>query len=191
MATHKTILDENIKIISLDYDFGYQKDLSTKLDNINVDFSQEIINEIVLWKVNRYALLKPETLRLINLIPPNSKQIDVEFTKNVLTELLNEKGIRLPMASTILRFRNKYIYQIIDQRVYRIIYPDKIYKDSSSINKQIEIYLQYLNDLRDVAIIKSIAFEEDDRIFYNVDKRINGDISLNNYGSNNTNNMEN
>jgi len=30
--------------------------LTIKLDKLNSDFNQEIINEIVLWKVDRYSL---------------------------------------------------------------------------------------------------------------------------------------
>ena len=32
--------------------FKYQVELTKKLDNINSDFNQEILNEIILWKVN-------------------------------------------------------------------------------------------------------------------------------------------
>ena len=53
----KTIEKDNLKIdTKLDYEFDYQKSLTTKLDKLNSDFNQEIINEIVLWKVDRYSL---------------------------------------------------------------------------------------------------------------------------------------
>ena len=32
--------------------YNYQTELTSKLDSLNCDFSQELINEIVLWKVN-------------------------------------------------------------------------------------------------------------------------------------------
>ncbi len=90
------------------------------------------------------------------------------------------------MASTILRFKNPNIYQIIDQRVYRIIYGTELKLPLSfspkSIKTQIDIYLQYLNDLRSVCINKQIEFSTSDRILYNVDKRINKNIPLKNYG---------
>jgi hypothetical protein len=53
----KTIEKDNLKIYSkLDYEFDYQKSLTIKLDKLNSDFNQEIIIEIVLWKVDRYSL---------------------------------------------------------------------------------------------------------------------------------------
>ena len=45
--------------------YNYQNELTAKLDNLKYDFDQNIINEIVLWKVSRYALLDTETLKLI------------------------------------------------------------------------------------------------------------------------------
>ena len=51
----KTIFDYDFKIISDDYEFKYQESLTKKLDSSTEDFSQEKLNEIVLWKVNRYA----------------------------------------------------------------------------------------------------------------------------------------
>ena len=47
-------------------DYSYQDLLTPKLDSLKSDFDQEIINEIVLWKVNRYAQIKPEALDLLN-----------------------------------------------------------------------------------------------------------------------------
>ena len=41
---------------------------SLKLDKINIDFNQEILNEIVLWKVNRYAEFENSTLLTLNEI---------------------------------------------------------------------------------------------------------------------------
>mgnify|MGYP006309203387 CR=1 FL=1 len=36
--------------------YQYQKELTARLDNLeNTTFTQEIINEIALWKVNRYS----------------------------------------------------------------------------------------------------------------------------------------
>ena len=53
----KTIKKDNLKIYSkLDYEFDYQKSLTIKLDKLNSYFNQEIINEIVLLKVDRYSL---------------------------------------------------------------------------------------------------------------------------------------
>ncbi|MBT4882246.1 MAG: hypothetical protein HON40_06825 [Flavobacteriales bacterium] len=131
-----------------------------------------MINEIVLWKTNRYAILNKETLHLINKIDRKAKFIDTNLTCKILIKLLETKGIRLPMASTILRFKNSTIYQIIDQRVYRIIYGTEL-KLKTNLNDSINQYLEYLKDLEKICNQYKIPFSESDRILYEYDKVIN------------------
>lgn len=169
-----------------DKDFDYQIELTEKLDNNLKSLNQEAINEIVLWKVNRFAKVDEDTLKMINEINIDSYQLDTIKTKEVLKKLLNIKGIQLPMASTILRFRNKNMYQIIDQRVYRIIYEGqtlklKTHPSEKNINEQIDIYLKYLLDLRNISEKLQIPFCNSDRILYNADRRLNKEIPLKNY----------
>jgi len=85
------------------------------------------------------------------------------------------------MASTILRFRNPKVYQIIDQRVYRFIYGKELKYSESNINLQINIYLDYLNKLKEVCAKYSIKFEEADRILYKMDKLYNSNLKLKGY----------
>ncbi len=186
MEIHKTINDPDFQLNSADLEFDYQVDLTKKLDNTSSLFNQNIINEIVLWKVNRYAHVDEETLKLINEIDPNSKLIDEAKTRQILSRLLKQKGIQLAMASTILRFRNSSIYQIIDQRVFRIIYKGRklkinTYQNEKNLNAQIDLYLEYLKDLNAVCSKLEIAFEKSDRILFMADKRINKRIKLDNY----------
>jgi hypothetical protein len=186
MTTHKTVFDSDFQIVTTDLEFEYQTDLTVRLDNTNRNFDQEIINEIVLWKVNRYAMVDDETLGLLNDIDTNSAEINIDQTKTVLKTLIQKKGIQLPMASTILRFKNKNIYQIIDQRVFRIIYKDKklkfkTYQNEKNLNEQIDLYIQYLQDLAKICDSLKIPFDKSDRILYMADKRINKDISIDNY----------
>ena len=61
----------NLTTTELEFDntlYSYQTELTSKLDNLNNDFDQDIINEIVLWKVNRFASVDIETLNLLNQI---------------------------------------------------------------------------------------------------------------------------
>ena len=104
--------------------YKYQAELTLELDKLETNFNQEIINEIVLWKVNRYVLMQKDTLELLNKIKKTDNILNEELTILILKKLLDkdQKGIQLAMASTILRFKNPSIYQIIDQRVYRFIY---------------------------------------------------------------------
>ena len=176
----KTIEDIDFSIVSKYDVFEFQPDLTVKLDAVAGPFNQEIINEIVLWKINRYAKLKEHSLSLLNRVSSDDKTIDVKLTKEILHSLLGERGIRLPMASTILRFKNPNIYQIIDQRVFRFI-NGKEYRSSFSENKieeEIELYLNYLSKLRVVSDKHKINFSKADRVLYNADKDLNKDIEI-------------
>jgi hypothetical protein len=46
----KTVFDSDFKLQDSDLTFNYQKELTEWLDNFEGDFSQELVNEIVLWK---------------------------------------------------------------------------------------------------------------------------------------------
>lgn len=152
--------------------YKFQPELTLKLDKTKSDFNQELINEIVLWKTNRYSELNSETLNLINKIDKKAEFINNDLTGEILMYLLKTKGIRLPMASTILRFKNSKIYQIIDQRVYRIICGTEM-KIKTNLNDNIIQYLDYLIELRKVCNVYLIPFSEADRILYEYDKLIN------------------
>ncbi len=156
----------------LNMEYNYQPELTEKLDNSNSDFNQELINEIVLWKVSRYAKLSTESLNLLNKIDLKAQFIDTGLTGKILKNLLETKGIGLPMASTILRFKNPNIYQIIDQRVYRVIYGTEL-KLKYNLNDNIIQYLDYLTDLQNVCQDFQIPFSASDRILYSYDKKVN------------------
>ena len=182
----KTIFDSDFKIISDDYEFNYQEALTKKLDSSNENFSQEKLNEIVLWKVNRYAEFGESLIELINSIDKNETKIDVDKTREILKGLLKTSGVQLAMASTILRYRNPNIYQIIDQRVFRVIYKNQTlelntYPSEKNLNFQIELYIKYLYDLSNVCIDLKIPFDKSDRILFMADKRINKKEKLKKY----------
>ena len=182
----KTIFDSDFKIISDDYEFNYQEALTKKLDSSTENFSQEKLNEIVLWKVNRYAEFGESLIELINSIDKNETKIDVDKTREILKGLLKTSGVQLAMASTILRYRNPNIYQIIDQRVFRVIYKNQTlelntYPSEKNLNFQIELYIKYLYDLSNVCIDLKIPFDKSDRILFMADKRINKKEKLKNY----------
>jgi len=145
------------------------------------------LNEIVLWKVNKYAEFDESLIKLINSIDKNEFEIDIDKTKEILKGLLKTNGVQLAMASTIVRYRNPNIYQIIDQRVYRVIYENQIldlntYSSEKNLNFQIELYIKYLIDLKRICSDLKIPFEKSDRILFMADKRINKTEKLKNYG---------
>lgn len=174
---HRTVSEVDIHSDEYLEKFKYQKELTPKLDQLKDDFDQAIINEIVLWKVNRYALLDKDSMQLLNRISKEDLTLDRELTIRLLEKLLGTPGIRLPMASTILRYKNPNLYQIIDQRVYRVINQEEL-KLPRRVEDQISLYLNYLNRLRQVCDAKKILFAESDRILYVLDKELNKDIKL-------------
>lgn len=182
----KTIFDSDFQISFNDFDFNYQKSLTSKLDSDIDNFDQNKLNEIVLWKVNRYAQFNDKLIKMINSIDRNGLEINEDKTRLVLNELLKTNGVQLAMASTILRFRNPNIYQIIDQRVYRTIYKNKTldintYPSDKNLNFQIDLYIKYLIDLKEICLSFNIPFEKSDRVLFMVDKRINKKEKLKNY----------
>jgi len=174
--THQTISNSDIDLSKFKYE--YQDTLTRKLDKLSGDFTQSVINQIVLWKVNRYAEIEKGTLHLLNKLNKNKRKLDVEFTRQILQRLLAIKGIGLPMASTILRFKNPNVYQIIDQRAYRIINKQPL-KIPFNVDAQIELYLDYLSHLKVVCKDKGIRFCMADRILYIADKDINRKVTIN------------
>lgn len=163
-------------------DYDFQINLTKKLDGLaGKKFDQETVNEIVLWKVNRYAELDNKTLTLLNSIHLEEDSLNIELTTEVLNSLLNLKGIRLPIASTILRFKNPNVYQIIDQRAYRYLYGEELNLNpptTKNIDTQIKLYIKYLQDLKEIAIKTKWDFTLLDRILYKMDIEHNPDLKI-------------
>ena len=165
-------------------DYKYQLSLTEKLDRFSEElFTQELINEIVLWKINRYVAVDDEALRLLNSDEIKSATINKEFTRHLILKLLGLNGIRLAMASTILRFRNPKVYQIIEQRVFRFIYGQELKLSTSAsidnMNAQIELYFQYLDKLRTISDKTGWDYSQLDRILYALDIKHNKEYSIN------------
>lgn len=161
-----------------DEDYSYQVELTEELDSFNGDIDQNLINKIVLWKINRYAKVDEEAIQLVNSILPSDEIIDKEKTRKVLTALLKISGIGISMASTILRFRNPNIYQIIDQRAYRILVGEELKLSVKKVEENIEIYLDYLEKVKVFCLSSGVKFAEADRFLYEKDKRLNKKIKI-------------
>jgi len=76
---HKTISNINIQLTEYNYD--YQSELTSRLDSLSGNFNQSIINEIVLWKINRYAKIDDETMSYLNKINETDKKNKSKFNK--------------------------------------------------------------------------------------------------------------
>lgn len=175
----KTIFDINVSRDDLqNKNYTFQPQLTEYLDNLDCDFDQSIVNQIVLWKVNRYSPFDEETFKFLNKISTKEQNLDEGLTREILKSLLDKKGVQLAMASTILRFKNPNIYQIIDQRVYRFIYGQNLPSYFSKSIDQIDIYIQYLKKLKTICDEKNINFQMSDRIIYELDKKHNKDLNI-------------
>lgn len=162
-------------------DYNYQQKLTEILDSYGSSHSFRDVEILLmtLWKVNRYPDMDsiskclPELNKLADcktLVEAKSKAIDV------LQILLNAKGVRLPMASTYLRFRNPHVFQIFDQRVWRQVcshykMDEKKYYPQMRNGKLIDLYFDYLTKLREMAEKENVQFEIADRYFYLDDRR--------------------
>lgn len=156
--------------------YDYQPQLTDKLDGLNSrDFSRETVYEIVLWKLNRFPRLTEDLIAAVNGLKGLSFD-SLDLARPVLESLLKTKGIQLPMASTILRFRNSRVFQIIDERAYRIVcsdepsYPSKPYKVTTGyVDTSITIYFAYLRKLKALADRCRCDFTKLDRVLYQLD----------------------
>ena len=158
-------------------DYRFQPDLTRRLDSSTAaPLDQATVNEIVLWKVNRYVCLKGPTLERLNgvaEIPRGAHRQALE----VLALLLDTRGVDLPMASTFLRFRNPRAFQIIDRHAYRAVYGRSYpIRGTSPLEAKRTVYFEYLDDLIDLARAQGLEFEVLDRILYMFDKSQNGPL---------------
>ena len=122
-------------------DYNYQPELTEKLDCLgDSSINQEILNEIVLWKINRYVSVSKSLLESIDRVK-NLKQGEHKKASLLIELLLKARGVDLAMASTILRFRNPAVFQIIDRHAYRAVTGTKlVLYTSTSADKKISVY---------------------------------------------------
>lgn len=158
--------------------FEFQPDLTPHLDKLpDEPFSQETVNEIVLWKVNRYVRL-PHDVRdsLYSLRTLSPK--DHAKAEQVLLSLLDCHGVDLPMASTFLRFQNADVFQIIDRHAYRAAMgrPYPLYP-GTPMKTKVSTYFKYLDALHPLSASNRAAFRDLDRILYVFDKEHNPTLS--------------
>lgn len=145
----------------------------------------DIVNEIVLWKVNRRVSFgdDKELLNDIwNLENVKIAEMDslpdewAQKTEEIVRRMLVCRGIKIPMASTILHFFHPSTYLIMDQRAYRVINKKEMPSDPSP-----QDYTKYLKD--GVAYYKGqnlnpdIPFEMLDRYLYQMDKEMKNKVS--------------
>ena len=158
-----------------EYDYGGP--LTQKLDSLgNDDLNLMRLYEIILWKVNRFVDFDHGTIANINELK-HLQPGEHRKAESVLDELLAMNGIDLPMASTILRFRNPQVFPIIDRRAYRAIYNTKypLYFTTPR-PKKIAKYFEYTDRLVEICHARNLEFSTVDRLLYQFDVVNNGKL---------------
>lgn len=161
----------------------------------NESESAAVVNEIVLWKLNRQVEIDNRLLERIKALKcsrkyfKNRTQEEQKEIESILNELLNSVGVKIAMASTILKMFHPDIFPIIDRRAYHCmwIYKKRIKESANSQpedseselkeywgkKKNIEIYLQYMDDCYEYfydVLQEKIEFQKVDQILYQIDK---------------------
>lgn len=158
-------------------EFKYEPELTTYLDMLGTqEMNSEDLLKITLWKVARFPHIEDDLRYQLNslaYIKDLSNPKEKELTEGVLCKLLKCKGVRLPMASTYLRFRNPHVFQIIDRHMWKQIMLDENgkYKESNEYKKMAHIYFQYLEKLREKCKKDNVDFFYADRVYYLADKK--------------------
>ena len=157
--------------------YKYQKNLTAHLDSIEeLQFTQALVNEIVLWKNNKFAQLDDELMRRIETVK-GLHLGEHRSAESLIDSLLIVRGVDIAMASTLLRFRNPSVFQIIDRHAYRAVYGSRLPLISSrSRKRKIDVYFDYLDALIELCGQKKVRFETIDRVLYQFDKDINGKL---------------
>lgn len=179
----KTYKDKGL-IIPPMTDYAYQIELTWDLDCGDQSIDQNWINQVVLWKVNRYVKIGEKTLNMLQAVKADANNPQAQPNAEVIEALLKIKGVQIAMASTILRFCNPKVYQIIDQRVFRFIYGAdqsilNVLQDTNGDKRVIDVenatkqYLNYLLKLHEICPSLGIKFEDSDRLLYLADKKLN------------------
>lgn len=167
--------------------YNYQPNLTKSLDKIKARdvIDQARINEIVLWKINRYAEMSPEALAALDAVKTLRRgQHKHTKAEDAFTALLKTKGIDTAMASSILRIRNPKVFQVIDGRAYRTMTGEKMPKlpkptsnsDAAikqNIQDKFEFYMLYMDTISPLAKSKVLKFKDLDRALYVYDKKVN------------------
>ena len=137
--------------------------------------NRDIINEIVLWKMNRRPQVTEELIDAIfslKEIKTPLQALEDEKTAQVIEKLLQTKGMQLPMASTVLHFYYPEVFPIIDQRAYRELYAMDYPKTMTKIPMLTELYLKYIKDCWEYQQEKcpGIALSRIEKVLYQLDK---------------------
>ena len=157
-------------------DYSVYRELTAELDAQHEAFGETLINKIVLWKLSRYVKIPPATLAKLDGVRA-MRQGEHRKAAEVLEQLLACKGVRLPMASTILRFANPNVFQIYDRHICRALTGMCNSVAPKAPTKALELYWTFLDELVRQCSIMRIEFRDADRILFEFDKQVNPSLA--------------
>ena len=137
--------------------------------------NRDIINSIVLWKINRQVDIGTElfiAIKNLNIAPSIIKTKEKEI-KEIVFDLLETKGVKIAMASTILKMFYPDSFPIIDQRAYRELNGEDLpdYYGASANQRYADLYFQYILDCYkyNQSVCPNINFDDIDKVLYQLD----------------------
>ena len=150
-------------------------DRISKVDKADYRENKDIINESVLWKMNRKPQIAEKLIDAIyslDVVKTPLEAAKSELTTQVLELLLLSKGMQLPMASTVLHFYFPEVYPIVDQRAYRELYGTDYPKNTTKVETLVKLYVNYISDCYQYQQERcpEICFEKIDKVLYQLDK---------------------
>jgi hypothetical protein len=169
--------------------YHYQPRLTERLDKLT-SLDERTLNEIVLWKVNRYVQLDSVMIDELNGLRRGMlNDCDRGIAKDLLGRLITVGGVKLPMASTILRFVNCDCFAIFDWRAHEVVFPaDKRLSvphgnlSERQIKSQCDLYFRYLdvvfdrwNQFHHANI--DLSFCDMDRLLYQLSKEVDKKVA--------------
>ena len=160
------------------YTYAGDKEIIERIKNSSAENEREnsdIINSIVLWKINRQVNVDTElflSIKKLNISHDLFKAKEKEV-ESVVMGLLKTTGIKIAMASTILKMFYPETFPIIDQRAYRELYNKELpaFYGKKANKKYVELYFKYIKDCcsYNEKVCPNIKFEDVDKVLYQLD----------------------
>lgn len=163
---------ENWKEIHNGFDYNDPSSIRERIKAKGYKASPEdadILNAIVLWKINRQVKLDFRTIEQLNSITAEVTSPETALAHKdlrwLVEKLIGSKGVGLPVASAILKQYCPNAFPIIDQRAFFLLHCQRLPN-----NAGVNIYLNYIKDCADIASNYGIPFEKVDEVLYQIDK---------------------
>lgn len=147
----------------------------SKVEKTDYRENRDIINEIVLWKMNRRPQIEEKVIDSLYELAYINNPLEAagsELTTQIVELLLCSKGMQLPMASTVLHFYYPNVYPIIDQRACRELYGNEYPKHLTKVERLVNLYVKYIVDCYKYQQknCPEIPYSKIDKLLYQMDK---------------------